>query len=226
MATGMLTGLVKGVPMFKDHPAISAGQLPATFRARYPWIVWVSMVLMTVLGLIPLWAASHSLAADIKAGQPPLQTHMLLPVAMGLFLMAFPLLFIVSLVRGLPVLHVEAGVVRLTSIFGRVQVLHLSDYAEVSLGEAIVAKGYQPRLEAMPNTAGGKMQTLALRPFVNTRAEAEALVDLIRHAAGNRPALSPVQSAQQKQVYRKEWKTLATIIGGSIALLILLNWPR
>lgn len=222
----MLILLVKGVPMFKDHPAISTRHLPATFRARYPWFVWLSIAMMTVLGLIPLWAASHTLTADISGGQAPWQTGMLLSVAMGLFLLAFPVLFLLSLLRGLPLLHVEEGRVRLIPIFGRVQVLHLSDYAEVSLGEAVVAKGYQPRLEAMPNTAGGKMQTLALRPFVNTRAEAEALVTLIRHAAGNRPALSPVQSAQQKQVYRKEWKTLATIIGGSAALLILLNWPR
>lgn len=206
-----------------DNPPISTRQLPCTFRARYPWFVWISMVMMTVLALIPLWVAVISLESGMS--DTFMETHML-TIAMGLFLLAFPLLFILSLVRGLPLLLVDHGRVQLTSIFGRVQVLHLFDYAEVSLGEAVVAKGYQPRLEAMPNIPGQKMRTLPLRPFVHSRAEAEALVTLIRAAAGERPALSPAQSAQQKQVHRKEWKTLATVIGGSIALLILLNWPR
>ena len=218
-----MTMLVKGVPMFDDRSSISTPQLPATFRARHPWFVWISIVLITVIALIPLWVAVISL--DARISDTFLETH-LLTIAMGLCLLAFPLLFILSLLRGLPLLLVDHGRVQLTSIFGRVQVLHLSDYAAVSLGEAVVAKGYHPRLEAVPHTPGQKMQTLPLRPFVTSRAEAEALIALIRHAAGERPTLSPVQSTVQQQVHRKEWTSLATIIGGSIALLILLTWPR
>ena len=219
----MMTMLVKGMPMSDDHSPISTPQLPAIFRARHPWFVWLSMAFITVIALIPFWVAVMSLGSDMP--HTFIETH-LLTIAMGLCLLAFPLLFILSLLRGLPLLLVDHGRVQLTSIFGRVQVLHLSDYAAVSLGEAVVAKGYHPRLEAVPHAPGQKMQTLPLRPFVNTRAEAEALIALIHHAAGERPALSPAQSAQQQQVHRKEWTSLATIIGGSIALLILLNWPR
>jgi len=212
--------------MFDNHSTMSAQQLPVTFRARYPWFVWPSMAMMAVIGIIPLWAATYLPTASGSGGPAVIEPSYLLTIAMGLFLLAFPLLLIVSLFKGLPLLHVDEGVVHHISIFGRKQVLHLSDYAEVSLGEAVLGKGYQPRLEAMPNIPGQKMRTLPLRPFVHSRAEAEALVTLIRAAAGERPALSPAQSAQQKQVHRKEWKSLAIIIGGSLALLILLNWPR
>lgn len=219
----MMAMLVKGMPMSHDRPPNLTHQLPATFKARHSWRVWLSMAFITVIALIPFWVALMSLGSDMP--DTFIETHML-TIVMGLCLLAFPLLFVLSRLRGLPLLVVDHGRVQLTSIFGRVQVLHLSDYTAVSLGAALTAKGYHPRLEAVPHTPGQKMQTLPLRPFVNTRAEAEALIALIRHAAGERPALSPVQSAQPKRVHRREWKSLATIIGGSLALLILLNWPR
>ena len=212
--------------MFIDDPPISAGQLPATFQARFSWFVWVSMALALLLGLFLLRAAAWGLSAGWAATDSGFFIDFIALVCVGFAMLAMPLIWLWSVYRGLPRLHVDHGVVRLTTLYGRARVLHLSDYAEVSLHEAGVGRGYQPRLEAVPNTPGQKIEVLALGQFAHNRAEAEALVALVRQAAGNRPALSPAQSAQQKQLHRKEWKSLAIIVGGSVALLILLSWPR
>ena len=144
-------------------------------------------------------------------------------LVVGFALMTFPLLMLWSVFRDLPRLHVDHGMVQLTTIFGRVKTLQLSDYAEVSLGEAVLAKGYQPRIEAVPMTAGGKLELLPMRPFVRTRSEAEALVALIRHAAGERPKPLPVQEARLHRQNRREWVTLAAIGIGAFVLLVLLK---
>ena len=209
--------------MVDNHHTTSAPQLPVTFRPHYPWFVWPSMAMMTVLGLIPLWAASHTLSASPDGLAAVIETHLLM-IAMGLFLLAFPALLIVSTLKGLPTLEIDQGTVYHRSITGRVQVIRLSDYAEVSLGEAVLAKGYQPRLEAVPMQPGDPLRTLPLRPFVHTRADAEALVSLIRHAAGDRPKPSPTQAALRQNHTRREWRTLWFIIGGATILLILLKW--
>lgn len=197
---------------------VSEIPLPATFRARYPWFVWPIMGMMAVIGFIPLWVAGSALSAGGSGGPTAI-----LP-AMGLFLLAFPIFFIVTLFKGLPILYVDNGIVHLTSILGGVQVLRLSDYDEVSLGEAALAKGYQPQLEAAPMIPGEKLRMLPLRPFVNTRAEAEALVTLIRHAAGERPKPSATQAARLQGHSRREWLAYAVIIAGAVVLLILLRW--
>lgn len=210
--------------MFDNHSTMSAQQLPVTLRARYPWFVWPSMAMMAVIGIIPLWAATYLPTASGSGGPAVIEPAYLLTIAMGLFLLAFPVLLIVSVFKGFPLLHVDEGVVHHISIFGRKQVIRLSDYAEVSLGEAVLAKGYQPRLEAAPMRPGEKLRMLPLRPFVHTRTEAEALVALIRHAAGERPKPSATQAAQLQSHGRREWLTLGAVIAGAVILLILLRW--
>jgi hypothetical protein len=200
-----------------------AAQWPVIMRPRYPWFVWPSMAMMTVLGLIPLWAASHSLTLGPDGLGEMLETHLLM-IAMGLFLLAFPALLLVSTLQGRPTLEIDEGTVYHRSITGRVQVIRLSDHAEVSLGEAVLAKGYQPRLEAVPMRPGDPLRTLPLRPFVHTRPEAEALVALIRQAAGPRPKPTPAQAAVQHRQTRREWRLLWAIILGAAVLLVLLKW--
>lgn len=216
--------MVKGDIMFDDRSILVKQQLPATFRPRYPWFVWPAMGFLTLLGLIPLWASFGGLSRGWLATDPDYARDFVVMVVMALFVLAFPLLFLWSVLRGLPMLHVDEGIVHLTSILGRTQKLHLSDYAEVSLGEAVLAKGYHPRLDAIPINPDQKHRMLALRPFVRNRREAEALVALIRHAAGERPEPTPAQAAVVKTHTRKEWKTLAAIGIGAFILLVLLEW--
>lgn len=178
---------------------------------------------MALVGLVPLWGAMWGMTRGWLATDPEFAFGFSMMIVFGLGLLGFPLLFLWSVLRGLPLLHVDEGVVHQTSIFGRVQILRLTDYAEVSLGEAVLAKGYQPRLEAVPLKAGDKPRMLQLRPFVHNRAEAEALVALIRHAAGDRPKLSPAQAALLQSQTAKEWKILWAISIGAFILLILLN---
>jgi hypothetical protein len=181
------------------------------------------MGLLLLIALIPLWASFWGLTRGWLASDPDFARGLWVMMTLGLFLLAFPLLFLWSVFRDYPQLHVDQGMVHLTTIFGQTQTLRLSDYAEVSLGEAVMGKGYQPQLQATPMASGQKLRTLALRPFVRNRQEAEALVALIRHAAGDRPKPTPIQLAQIKNHTRNEWKLLATICIGALILLILLR---
>lgn len=209
--------------MFDDRSRVTRLHLPATFRPRYPWFVWFAMGMMSLLALLSLWAASWGLVRGSLPSDPGVRDGVVTSMVVGLFLLSFPLLLLWSAVRGLPRLHVDHGIVQLTSILGKVQVLRLSDYAEVSLGETVLARGYQPRLEAVPMTPGAKLQMLDLGPFVKTRPEAEALVALIRHAAGDRPKPLPVQEARLHRQNRREWVALAAIVICAFALLVLLR---
>lgn len=209
--------------MFDDRSRVTRLHLPATFRPRYPWFVWFAMGMMSLLALLSLWAASWGLVRGSLPSDPGVRDGVVTSMVVGLFLLSFPLLLLWSAVRGLPRLHVDHGIVQLTSILGKVQVLRLSDYAEVSLGETVLARGYQPRLEAVPMTPGAKLQMLDLGPFVKTRPEAEALVALIRHAAGERPKPLPTQEARLHHQNRREWVALAAIVICAFALLVLLR---
>lgn len=209
--------------MFDDHSRVTRLHLPATFRPRYPWFVWFAMGMMSLLALLSLWAASWGLVRGALPSDPGVRGGVVTSLVVGLFLLSFPLLLLWSAVRGLPRLHVDHGIVQLTSILGKVKVLRLSDYAEVSLGETVLARGYQPRLEAVPMTPGAKLQMLALRPFVRNRSEAEALVALVRHAGGERPKPLPAQEARLHRETRKEWMALAAFIIGAFVLLVILR---
>ncbi|MDX5400854.1 MAG: hypothetical protein LPK02_00540 [Rhodobacterales bacterium] len=209
--------------MFDDRSINARLRLPATFRPHYPWYVWPVMGFLALLGLIPLWAAFGGLSRGWLVTDPDFVSGFVAMVVMGLFLLAFPVLFLWSVFRGWPMLHVDEGIVHLTSILGRTQRLHLSDYAEVSLGEAVLARGYQPRLEAIPMNPDQKLRMLALRPFVHNRHEAEELVALIRHAAGERPKPTATQAAIVKKHTRREWKTLGAITIGAFVLYVMLQ---
>lgn len=209
--------------MFDDQSHETRLHLPATFRPRYPWFVWPVLGMMALLALVPLWAAFWGLTRGWLSSDPDFLDGFVMMLAVGLVLLILPPLILWSVLRDLPRLQVDHGTVRLTSIFGRVKMLKLSDYAEVSLGEAVLAKGYQPRLEAVPMTPGGALALLPLRPFVRTRTEAEALVALIRHAAGERPKPLPLQEARLYRETRKEWVTLAAICICALALLVILR---
>ena len=209
--------------MFDDQSRMTRLHLPATFRPRYPWFVWPVLGMISLLALLPLWAAFHGLTRGWLSTDPDFLDGFVMMLALGLALLTLPLFFLWSVLGGLPRLHVEPGIVRLTSILGRAKVLRLSDFAEVSLGEAVLAKGYQPRLEAVPMTAGDKLELLPLRPFVRTRSEAEALVALIRHAAGERPKPLPMQEALLQRQNRREWVALAAIGICAFGLLVLLK---
>lgn len=209
--------------MFDDHSRVTPRHLPATLRPRYPWFVWLAMGMIGLLALIPLWVAFWGLARGWLSTDPDFLNNFMMMLAVGLVLLSFPLLMLWSVVRGMPRLHVDHGLVQLTTIFGQVKMLQLSDYAEVSLGEAVLAKGYQPRLEAVPMTPGGALALLPLRPFVRSRSEAEALVALIRHAAGERPKPLAMQEARLHRQNRREWVTLAAISIGALVLLVFLR---
>lgn len=205
------------------HLPIHSRQLPATFRARYPWFIWPVMGVMALFALVLLWAALFGISRGWLTTNPKFAAGFVVMVLFGLGYMAFPLLFLWSAVRGLPLLQIDEGVVRHTSVFGRVQVFRLSDYAEASLGEAVLAKGYQPRVEFLPAVPDTEMRTLHLRPFVQTPAGAEALVALIREAAGDRPKPTRAQEAVRRGLIRKEWMILGAISIGAFILLILLD---
>lgn len=115
----------------------------------------------------------------------------------------------------------DRGIVRLTPLLGRVRVLHLSDNAEVSLDQRAVARGYHPRVEAMPTAPGQKIQHLPLRHFARNRAEAETLITLIRHAAGHHPKLSAAEDMKLQQYMRKGW-TLSDIVICVLAMLLIM----
>lgn len=209
--------------MFDDQSRMTRLQLPATFRPRYPWFVWPVLGMMGLLALLPLWGAFWGLTHGWLSTDPDFLNGFIMMLVVGFALMAFPLLTLWSVFRDLPRLHVDHGMVQLTTIFGRVKTLQLSDYAEVSLGEAVLAKGYQPRLEAVPMTPGGALALLPLKPFVRNRSEAEALVALIRHAAGERPKPVAMQEASLHRQNRREWVTLAAISIGAFGLLVFLK---
>ncbi|MGR3504799.1 MAG: hypothetical protein ACU0B7_02895 [Paracoccaceae bacterium] len=197
--------------------------LPASFGPHYGAIVWIGMVLMAALGCIPLWVGWYQLTRGMVDLSEESLDSFILMTGMGLFLLAFPALFVWSLIRGLPRLDIGEGWLRHVSILGRVSVLDLDHYAEAVLGESVLAKGYQPRLELYPALPGDKTQIIPLRPHVTGRSEAEAIIALVHCAAGPRPSLSTEQMQQSIRTTRRDYKIMAGIVIISILMLIALN---
>ena len=195
--------LISGMPMFDDHSRVTRLHLPATFRPRYPWFVWFAMGMMSLLGLLPLWGAFWGLTRGWLSTDPDFLNGFIMMLVVGFALMAFPLLMLWSVFRDLPRLHVDHGMVQLTTIFGRVKTLQLSDYAEVSLGETVLANGYQPRLEAVPMTPGAKLPWMAakeneVRQFLLDRAREGYAFPLVRTRRSHHPRRDAVHLPSQR----------------------------
>jgi hypothetical protein len=193
-----------------------------TFRPRPGWVVTFCMAILALIGLLPLWSAWY-IATQSTLGLSGNSDLVIPQVIVGLFLLAFPTLFIWSLRKGWPRLELGQGWLRRTTLFGRVTVLNLSDYAEAVLGEDVLGKGYQPRLEFWPVSPGEPTILIPLRPYVRHRQDAEALLAQVHDAAGQRPAPSGAQTLERTQKTRRDYLILAGIIALCLILLAALN---
>ena len=169
------------MPVFSE--SLATDPLPLTLTPRWGPNVGVGMVILGGMGLGLLGGGGAALA-DRAPGQTGDALGML---ALGFFLIGFPIYWLWTYLRGWPCLRVAAGRVDYTNPFGKRETLVLADHARVAIVNA-PGRGYRPRLEAAPMAPGLPLRMISLRPFLRNRQEAAALLALIHRAAGDRPA--------------------------------------
>lgn len=173
--------IVRALSRFTER--LAASPLPVTLTPCWGLRVGIGMGIVGAMGLGLLMGGG---GAALLHGVRDLTADDMGMLALGCFLVSFPIYWIWTVLSGWPCLRIETGQLTYTNARGQRETLVLAEHARVAIVKT-AGRGYQPRLEAVPMAPGRRLRMISLRPFLRNPQETAALLEVIHRAAGDRP---------------------------------------